>query len=115
MHCLILGLMQDADVEANNSADIALGRFGREPASRQPGANPGAGRDPDELSAATALQRWEMDHSAGRAAGAGRKGRSEAEAVGGLSLKRPTRPGDVSNLRAVICVDPDPFIKIQKV
>lgn len=91
--------MQDAHGEANNSADIALGRFGREPAGRQPGANSGAGRDPDELSAATALQRWEMDHSAGRAAGAGRKGRSEAGAVGGLSLKRPVHPGDVSNFR----------------
>ena len=88
---LKFSLLQDASVEDTNSADVALGRFGREPA-----AYPGPERDPDELSAATAVQRWEHDNSQGKRGRAGRVARrAEGKAVKpeGLQLQRPAHPG----------------------
>ena len=61
--------MQDWSVEDANSADIALGRFGREPAA----AGSGSAQDADVLSAATAVQRWELDYSHERGRQAGQK------------------------------------------
>ena len=75
-------------MENNNSADIALGRFGREPAARL-----SSDRDPDVLSAATAVQRWELDHSHSKRESRSRAAEHTAEAAGGLSLHRPLHPG----------------------
>ncbi len=83
-------MSQEAPAEDNNSADIALGRFGREPAARSGSSSP----DPDVLSAATAVQRWEMDHSHSKRASRSTAAEVPAEAAGGLSLHRPMRPGE---------------------
>ena len=76
-------------MEDNNSADIALGRFGREPAARS-GSN---SADPDVLSAATAVQRWELDHSHSKREDCGASAGLAATAPGSLSLQRPVHPG----------------------
>lgn len=76
-------------MEDNNSADIALGRFGREPAARS-GSN---SADPDVLSAATAVQRWELDHSHSKREICDTSAEMAAKALGGLCLHRPVHPG----------------------
>ena len=80
--------MQISGAEDTNSADIALGRFGRARA-----ASSGNDSDPDELSAATAVQRWEQDHSYGKEKRRSRTAEHAAEAGGELSLKRPVYTG----------------------
>lgn len=85
--------MQEAPAAENNSADIALGRFGREPAARSDSSSP----DPDVLSAATAVQRWEMDHSHSKRESRSTTAELPAQAAGGLSLQRPMRPGEIQS------------------
>ena len=80
--------MQDWPVQDANSADIALGRLGREPAA----ANSGSAQDVDVLSAATAVQRWELDHSHERGARQGRRKDAAGDAAGETPLVRPTLP-----------------------
>ena len=92
--------MQDWSVEDANSADIALGRFGREPAA----AGSGSAQDADVLSAATAVQRWELDHSHERGARQGRRKEAAGEAAGETPLMRPTLPaGGLRRPRIMQC------------
>ena len=80
--------MQEEAAEHSNSADIALGRFGREPAS-----SAGSSRDADALSGATAVQRWELDHGFSKRDSRSRMAELAATAAEGLSLQRPLHPG----------------------
>ena len=80
--------MQDWSVEDANSADVALGRFGREPAA----AGSGPAVDVDLLSAVTAVQRWELDHSHEKGARQGRRKEAAGDAAGKTPLVRPTLP-----------------------
>ena len=80
--------VQDWSVEDANSADIALGRFGREPAA----ASSGAAVDVDVLSAATAVQRWELDHSHEKGARQGRRKDAAGNAAEETPLVRPILP-----------------------
>ena len=80
--------MQDWSVEDANSADVALGRFGREPAT----ASSASAQNADVLSAATAVQRWELDHSHEKGARQGRRKETAGNAAGETPLVRPTLP-----------------------
>ena len=80
--------VQEAPPEDNNSADIALGRFGREPA-----AQTDSDRDRDVLSAATAVQRWELDHSHSKRERRSSNAEQTDEAAG--VLHRPLHPGTI--------------------
>ena len=83
--------MQDWSIEDANSADVALGRFGREAAA----AGSGAAQDADVLSAATAVQRWELDH---------RRKEAAEEAAQEAPLMRPTLPaGSLWPPRMISC------------
>ena len=96
MHAFV----QDWSVEDANSADIALGRFGREPAA----ASSGAAVDADVLSAATAVQRWELDHSHEKGARQGRRKETAVDAAGEIPLVRPTLPaGSHSQPHMMLC------------
>lgn len=80
--------MQDWSVEDANSADVALGRFGREPAA----AGSGAAQDADVLSATIAVQRWELDHSHEKGVRQGRRKEAAEDAAQEAPLMRPTLP-----------------------
>ena len=81
-----------ADVaQEHNSADVALGRFGR---AADVDARSGAATDPDALSAATAMQRLMHDKGAACEGGGGAIGAGEPDLAPALHRPRPQAPQD---------------------